>query len=238
MNTIKVPFKNVKMVAHRGVSGLEKENSIAAFIAAGNRSYYGIETDIHVTKDGQFVVLHDADSMRVSGISLNVEDSLFQEVRKIHLLDFNGNPRGDLIIPTLQEYISICHRYEKVSVLELKSNFTEEQLVEIVQIIQKEDHLDKTVFISFILENLVRLRKILPKQPMQYLTGEFNEEVVNILESYQLDLDIHYSQITPQRVSLLHQKGILVNCWTVDDKNDAIKLQKDGVDFITSNILE
>jgi len=238
MDTIKIHQQNVKMVAHRGVSGLEKENSIAAFIAAGNRSYYGIETDIHVTKDGQFVVLHDADTMRVAGVSLNVENSHFDEVRKIRLLDFNGNPRGDLIIPTLQEYISICHRYEKVSVLELKSNFTDEQLKEIIQIIQKEDHLDKTVFISFILENLVRLRKILPKQPMQYLTGEFNEEVVNILDSYQLDLDIHYSQITPQRVSLLHQKDILVNCWTVDDKNEALKLQKDGVDFITSNILE
>ena len=48
METIKVPFKNVKMVAHRGLSGLEKENSLAAFIAAGNRSYFGIECDIQV----------------------------------------------------------------------------------------------------------------------------------------------------------------------------------------------
>ena len=59
MNTIAFNKGNTLMVAHRGVSGLEMENSIAAFVAAGNRSYYGIETDVHVTKDEQIVVFHD-----------------------------------------------------------------------------------------------------------------------------------------------------------------------------------
>ena len=49
MDTIKIEKKNTLMVAHRGVSGLEKENTLAAFIAAGNRSYYGVETDVHRT---------------------------------------------------------------------------------------------------------------------------------------------------------------------------------------------
>ena len=52
MNTIKFDKKNVKVIAHRGVSGLERENTCASFVAAGNRSYYGIETDIHKTMDG------------------------------------------------------------------------------------------------------------------------------------------------------------------------------------------
>lgn len=238
METIKVPFKNVKMVAHRGLSGLEKENSLAAFIAAGNRSYFGIECDIHATSDGQYVVLHDADTTRVAGVSLNVEAAPLEEVRKIRLLDRNGKSRGDLIIPTLQEYISVCHRYDKVSVLELKSNFTSEQLVEIVQIIQNEGHLQQTVFISFILDNLIKLRAILPNQPIQFLTGEYNDELLKTLAAHHLDLDIHFSQINKQRVKTLHKMGILVNCWTVDDPNDAMKLRKDRVDFITSNILE
>ena len=41
---------NVKMIAHRGVSGLERENTCPAFVAAGVKSYYGIETDVHVKK--------------------------------------------------------------------------------------------------------------------------------------------------------------------------------------------
>ena len=46
-NTVKVDIKNAKMVAHRGVSGLERENTNAAFVAAGQRSYYGIETVVY-----------------------------------------------------------------------------------------------------------------------------------------------------------------------------------------------
>ena len=59
MNTIKINMQNKKIVAHRGASRLEKENTLAAFIAAGNRSYYGIECDIHRTADGRYVVIHD-----------------------------------------------------------------------------------------------------------------------------------------------------------------------------------
>lgn len=68
-NTEKVNLANVQMIAHRGVSGLERENTNAAFIAAGNRSYYGIETDVHRTKDGHYVIFHDDNMLRLTGIS-------------------------------------------------------------------------------------------------------------------------------------------------------------------------
>jgi len=55
MNTIKFASGNVKMVAHRGCSGLEKENTNSAFVAAGSRSYFGIESDVHITADGKYV---------------------------------------------------------------------------------------------------------------------------------------------------------------------------------------
>ena len=47
MDTIKFDKKKTVMIAHRGLSGIETENTNSAFVAAGNRSYYGIETDIH-----------------------------------------------------------------------------------------------------------------------------------------------------------------------------------------------
>ena len=57
MDTIKFNKKNVKIIAHRGLSGIECENTNAAFVAAGNRSYFGIETDVHITADGKFVLV-------------------------------------------------------------------------------------------------------------------------------------------------------------------------------------
>ena len=60
MHTIPIADKGqTKLIAHRGVSGLECENTAAAFVAAGNRSYFGIETDIWRTADGQFLCNHD-----------------------------------------------------------------------------------------------------------------------------------------------------------------------------------
>ena len=64
------------MIAHRGLSGLERENTYHAFIAAGNRSYFGIETDIHKTADGEFVVIHDETTERVSGGRYGTHDVL------------------------------------------------------------------------------------------------------------------------------------------------------------------
>ena len=62
MDTIRIEKGSTRMVAHRGVSGLEKENTMAAFVAAGNRSYWGVETDVHRTSDGKMVVIHDGDT--------------------------------------------------------------------------------------------------------------------------------------------------------------------------------
>ena len=75
MDTIKINKKNVLMIAHRGVSGLETENTKEAFIIAGNKSYYGIETDVHVTLDGKFLICHDDNILRVTGKDLIIEQT-------------------------------------------------------------------------------------------------------------------------------------------------------------------
>lgn len=103
---------------------------------------------------------------RVARQKLNVGQSTLAELRAICLNDIaDGEPRGDLRIPTLQEYARVCKRYGKVSVLELKDDFTRAQLEEIIAILRAEGQLENVVFIAFALENLLRLREILPEQP-------------------------------------------------------------------------
>ena len=65
MDTIKYKKLKTQTIAHRGLSGIECENTCAAFVAAGNRSYLGIETDVHITADGNFAVIHDDNTARV-----------------------------------------------------------------------------------------------------------------------------------------------------------------------------
>ena len=109
MNTIKIEKKGVQLVAHRGCSGLEQENTHAAFVAAGNRSYFGIECDVHKTLDGKYVVIHDDTTARVAIDSLVVEESTYDTLRNLLLKEKNGEKgRTDIRIPSLQEYIYIC----------------------------------------------------------------------------------------------------------------------------------
>ena len=240
MDTIKVKNGKTKMIAHRGLSGLETENTCAAFVAAGNRpSYYGIETDIHRTSDGNFIIHHDADTSRVGGKRLVVEETEFAVLQEFRLRDKDGSyTRADLRLPSLEEYIGICKRYGKTSVLELKSTFTEEEIREMIDRIERMDWLPHVIFIAFDYENLVKVRKVKPGQSCQFLTERFSENLLTRLVKDDMDLDIYYPALSEKDVKLCHENGVLVNVWTVDKKADAERLITWGVDFITSNILE
>ena len=239
MDTIKINAGKTLMVAHRGVSGIEKENTHAAFVAAGNRSHYGIETDVHRTLDGKYVCFHDDTTGRVAIDNLVVEESTFDTLRNLLLTDVDGKKgRTDLRIPTLQEYIQICKKYDKVAVLELKNHFPEEDVIRIIEIIQREGYLSNVIFISFDFENMLTIRRLLPKQRAQYLTVKYSEELVEQLVNERLDLDILHEVLTKENIEYMHSRGIVINCWTVDDPARGEELASWGVDFITSNILE
>lgn len=120
----------------------------------------------------------------------------------------------------------------------MKNRMQPEVLEQLVEDIKALDYLENVIFISFSLENMIVLRKMLPNQKLQYLTCEFNDEVHNALKEYNLDWDVLYHALTKELIDELHAEGIKINCWTVDKKEDAERLAEWGVDFITSNILE
>ena len=237
-DTIHVNLPGVRMVAHRGVSGLERENTCAAFVAAGNRSYFGVETDIHRTADGQYIVFHDDNLVRLLGDERVVEEMRFDELRALRLTDLDGNARGDLLLPTLAEYVNICKKYDKDCVLEVKNHFEPEDIDNVIGIIRGIGWLERTIFISFDLPNMLCIREKLPQQRAQYLISTFGDDLLSILTQNHLDLDIKYSSLSAEQVRACHEAGIKVNVWTVNEAADAERLAGYGVDFITSNILE
>lgn len=239
MNTIPFDKKNVQVIAHRGVSGLEMENTLAAFVAAGNRSYFGIETDVHVTGDGKFAVFHDDRTNRVSDADMVVEESTLEALQSIALYDKQaGKYRTDLRIPVLAEYIDICKKYDKKAVLELKNRMEPEYIARIVEGIKEQEYLENVIFISFSWENMIELRKLLPEQKLQYLISKWENSLLEKLVAEKIDLDIYHKALTKEIVRILHEKQVEINCWTVDDPADAEIYAAWGVDYITSNILE
>lgn len=239
MDTIKINKGTTKMVAHRGVSGLELENTCAAFVAAGNRSYYGVETDVHVTADGQFIVIHDDNTGRVATESMVVEQTDYETLRALQLKQKDGMLRTDLRLPSLEEYLSICKHYDKVCVLELKNPMEEDAVRQIVEVCKDVYCLEKMVFISFAFQNMLYIRKYAPDAEAQYLLAEeITQAHIDTLVQHKLDLDVHYKAMSEDLMKRLHESGIKVNCWTVDDPEIAQRLVSWGIDYITSNILE
>ena len=241
MNTIKInAVKKPLMIAHRGCSGLERENTNSAFVAAGNRSYWGIETDIHKTADGKYIVIHDDNTKRVTGDNMVVEESTFDSLRRLTVFNKPSGlkNRSDLCLPSLEEYIEICKKYEKQAVLELKNAFEKEDIFEICDIIESLGYLDHVTFISFCYDNLVFLREKCPTASAQFLISKFTDDLIERLLAIHVDLDINRAALTEENIALCHKNGITVNAWTVDDKDTAEQLAAWGIDMITSNILE
>ena len=239
-NTVKIDRKQALMVAHRGVSGLEKENTSLAFVAAGNRSYWGIESDVHKTADGRLVMIHDGHTERVSGVYHKVKKTDFKTLREVRLLDVDGSEgRVDLRIPTLEEYIGICKKYGKIAVLEIKSILEREDVENIIQAVEAEDYWEQTVLISFGLQNLIYARELRPEAKLQWLINkELPEGMLQTLSDYKMDLDISHLLATKELVDAVHDIGAKINVWTVNTPEVADRLIAYGVDYITTNILE
>lgn len=240
MDTVFLQEKgHTRMIAHRGLSGIERENTLPAFVAAGNRSYFGLECDVHVTRDGKYLVHHDDSTGRVCERDLSLENSTAEALRALRVREAGKERFTDsLKLPFLTEYLAVCARYGKTAVIELKNPMAAEHIGAIVSICEQEYDPDRVIFISFCFENLVEVRKFRPRQAVQFLCCEYGAELLARLKEHGFDLDIAYQALTEENIFELHAAGILVNCWTCDDLRDAERLIAWGADFITTNILE
>lgn len=238
MDTVKISRGQTHMIAHRGLSGLEKENTAAAFVAAANRSYYGIETDVHITSDGRFILHHDATVRDPAGASYRIAKTPFDTLRRICFAQ-DGVVRADLRMPLLEEYLMICRKYGKVAVVELKEAWSTSELERILQAVGQMKMLSATVFISFAWENVVSLRALSPNVAIQFLwDAPIDEKLVERLREYHFGLDVAYRRLNAENTALLQNNGIEINAWTCDDPKRAEQLAIWGVNEITTNILE
>lgn len=231
--------KKCFMIAHRGASVLETENTCAAFVAAGVKTYFGIETDIHVTKDGRFIVCHDDNIKRVSGVDMVIEKSEYSELKKIRLFDTDGkNTRSDLCLPDLEDYLKICIKYAKHAVLELKNDMEERHIGKVIEIIKNIGWFVNTTFISFSRSNILNLRKLESGASLQYLTDAADSNTLDFLEKADCDLDLFYQSANENFIKQVHELGRKINVWTIDESAIAEKFVLMGADYITSNALE
>ena len=92
----------MKVYGHRGASLYAPQNTLAAFELAFRMGAYGVENDVHMTSDGEIVVVHNPDTEEMCGKKLVVAESTLAELKELDIIDKTGKYPGQKI-PTLAE---------------------------------------------------------------------------------------------------------------------------------------
>jgi len=225
--------------AHRGASACRPENTLEAFAVAIEQGADGIELDVHLTKDGEIVVAHDARLERISNGTGYVNDHTLKELKSLEISDF-PSAIPPYRIPTLSEVFSLVKPSGLFVNVELKTTerLYPELPAKLLALAGEYAMGERVIYSSF---NHYSLKEIKTRDPKARIGLLYELGMVDpwVYANY-VGADAihpHYLVIAalPETVALCHEHGVKVNVWTVDDP-DAIKLMlKYAVDGIITN---
>lgn len=232
--------KNVKWISHRGESIDAPENSIPAFKLSLERQTDGMECDVHLTADKVVVVAHDPTTARMGDRNLVIEKNTFAELAKVNISGANET-YPDEHIHKLEDCLD-CLGKNREFYIELKPGTA--ALVPAVEKILTERGMTskQIVIISFDKEMIALSKKIMPQYRALWLTGLPPSLTVDTLldeltamHADGVDCAVNENIINAEFVQRLHNEGMIVAVWTIDQPGQARRLIEMGVDSITSN---
>jgi glycerophosphoryl diester phosphodiesterase len=224
------------IIAHRGASAVETENTVPAFARARADGADGVELDVMTCGTGEVVVFHDDDLARLAGRPERIAETSFTTLRAATL-------KAGARIPTLEEVFEACGPDLLVNV-ELKARGRSiaglAPLVDRVAGIIQRAGAGGRVLVSSFHPWAVRLwMKRLPAVPAGLL---FEHESSLPLRRAWAAAWLRPSALHPEfvlcssdRVAAWHRRGYLVNVWTVDDPAMLAACRRMGVDGVITN---
>ncbi len=227
----------ILMVAHRGFSSIYPENTLPAFEGAAEAGFDGYELDIHTTKDGKWVVIHDDTVDKMTDSSGEVENFTFEEIRKLKIDGGNGIKNyPELNIPTLEETLAVCDSYDIFPVIEIKK--CDVKYLPSLKVLLDENGLsEKAVIISFTKEYMEAYRALDSEIEMLYLSHNPSKEDIDWCEENNFGINYNHKKLYKCIGAILYakEKGVKIASWTVDNT-----LYKDimvlfGSEIITTN---
>lgn len=228
-------------IAHRGASGNghAPENTLAAFQMAIEMGVDSVECDVHCTKDGQVVVIHDHSLDRTTDNKGTIKNLTLDEVKAADAGSWVDPRFAGQRIPTLSEVLKLT-KGKVITVVEIKQDDIADKVIAEIEHAKAEA---EVVIISFHESALKDAQSINPKIPRAFLEGgrKAVKRHSGMLELIQQAaevggaLNLASKVITPQLVKESHQRGISVWAWTVDHEAEMKELADMGVDAITSN---
>jgi glycerophosphoryl diester phosphodiesterase len=224
--------------AHRGYSSIYPENTISAFKAAIDSGADGIETDIHLSRDGVIVITHDENIKRVSDGEGLVKDMSYEELLKYDFGRWKDERFKGEKIPTLSELLDLIEGTDMVLNIEIKMGFPFYPEIEekALAMVTERGVLDRIIFSSFNHYSMAKIKKLNPSAKVAPLYSEGIFEPFNYAKTFD-SYAIHPSKavIFKPIVEDCHKLNIKVNVWTVDEIETAKKLEEMGVDALITN---
>lgn len=227
----------VKLIAHRGFRALAPENTLPAFEEAGKAKFWGAENDIHRTKDGVWVLMHDSYTYRMLSKNHKIERTDFATLQKANI-DNGSNFRDypNLKITPLEDYLKTCAKYDMKAIIELKGKLNTQHYGEITEMV-KRYNVDAT-YISFEKEAILAMRKI-TDAPLYFIVYKITDEAISFAKSVpncgiDFDGDDKKNQ-TKEAVGKIFEAGLEPCIWAIDDVSLVCHYADMGVQYITSN---
>ncbi|MBU8770334.1 glycerophosphodiester phosphodiesterase [Cytobacillus oceanisediminis] len=231
--------KLFRTIAHRGLSFVAPENTLAAVKAAIDAGFYGVEVDIQLTSDGKWVLLHDTTIDRTSNSTGAVTSKTLATLKTYDFGSWFHPVYKDERIPTLEEFLFVCRTGNVVPYIELKNiTYTDLQIEGLVKIIEKWDMLDSAVIISSLYANLEKVRYYTNRIALGYVTTAFTQAIVdNTLKLGNAFLNAEKTTVSVANMDMAAKAILPVEAWTVDDHKALRSMVTLGCRGITSNRL-
>lgn len=217
-----------KIYAHRGASAYAPENTLEAFSLAAQMGADGVELDVHLTKDGEIVVAHDARVDRVSNGTGLIRDMTLAELKKLR---FNRtHPEFEsATIPTLREVYELLEPTGLRVNVEIKSDHIllggiEEKCVKLAD---EAGMTDRVMYSSFDHLCLMRIKRIQPSIYVGLLKHHMLKDL-KPLDPWEIvqrmgfnAIHPHFSEVlVPGIMDKAGAMGMDMNVWTVNEDRD------------------
>ncbi len=230
----------VFVIAHRGFSGEAPENTLTAFKKAMDLGVDMIELDVHLSKDGQVVVIHDDTLNRTTNGKGKVADLTLDELKQLDAGSWFGAQFSGERIPALKEVLESV-RGKAVLTIELKqgdlgryrmSDLADRSLEEV----ERAGMMNQVVFASFDLSAIDRIREKNPRVPVASIYGKAWSLPHEATGGRPIPLlSCRGTVLTEANVSKARQQGTKVFVWTVNTEEQMERFLHMGVDGIVTD---
>ena len=220
-----------EIYAHRGFSGIYPENTVLAFQKAAECGAEGIEFDVHLTKDGVPVVMHDENTVRTTGTDALIRDLTLEEFKALDAGYIKNGQFGFVAPPTLREVFEVLKETGMKCNIEIKSGVYEYPNIErkILAMMDEFGLREKTIISSFNHFTVTRFKELAPDVKVGFLEESWLIHPGAYTRARGAEcFHPFFNMLNHENMQDLRNNGIEINAWTINDEEDmrkALKLQ-------------